>query len=125
MKKDRFEIEGLSEEEIWNYENGFYWFSSPTRIAKMLALYELYQTIVGLPGHIFELGVYKGASLIRLCSFRRILENDFSRKIVGFDAFGAFPRNKLSNPDDLKFIEKFENAGGDGLKKIRSTEPTR
>ncbi|MEP2707438.1 MAG: TylF/MycF/NovP-related O-methyltransferase [Roseibium sp.] len=81
----------------------------------MLAHYELYKSIVTLPGHIFELGVYKGASLIRLATFRDALENDYSRIIVGFDAFGEFPRKGLSVEDDQQFIDRFEGAGGHGL----------
>jgi hypothetical protein len=110
-------IRGLSKEAIWEYENGFYWFSSKIRVNKMLAHYELYKMILDLPGHIFELGVYKGASLVRLATFRDALENDFSRKIVGFDAFGGFPTKKLELKEDFHFVKKFEDLGGDGLKK--------
>ena len=106
---------GLDPADVWDYENGFYWFSPKSRLNKMLAHYELYKTIVNIPGHIFELGVYKGASLVRFATFRDALENDHSRKIVGFDAFGAFPTSKLQVEDDLEFIKKFEVAGGDGL----------
>lgn len=109
------QIRGLREDAVWDYENGFYWFSSPTRLNKLLAHYELYKTITGLPGDIFELGVYKAASLVRLASFRNLLENDFSRRIVGFDAFGKFPVEKLGQRSDLTFIEEFEKAGGHGL----------
>ena len=108
-------IRGLKQEDVWDYENGFYWFSPKTRLNKMLAHYELYKSIVGLPGHIFELGVYKGASLVRLATYRDALENDFSRKIVGFDAFGPFPKEGLQVKDDLDFISRFETTGGHGL----------
>jgi hypothetical protein len=108
-------IRNLESSRVWDYENAFYWFSHPTRLNKMLAHYELYKTIVSLPGDVFELGVYKAASLIRLATFRNLLENDFSRKIIGFDAFGKFPKEKLSLSSDLKFIEEFEKAGGEGL----------
>lgn len=111
------EIRGLQKEKSWDYENGFYWFSPKSRLNKMLAHYELYKSIVNLPGHIFELGVYKGASLIRLATFRDALENDYSRRIVGFDAFGRFPTDGLKVDDDLTFIEHFEGAGGHGLSK--------
>ena len=110
-------IRGLNQEDVWDYENAFYWFSSKSRINKMLAHYELYKTIMHIPGHIFELGVYKGASLVRFATFRDALENDFSRKIIGFDAFGEFPTNKLKTQDDLDFIESFESDGGKGLSK--------
>jgi hypothetical protein len=58
------QIRGLSGKNVWDYENGFYWFSSPARLNKLLAHYDLYKSIVGLPGDIFELGVYKAASLV-------------------------------------------------------------
>lgn len=111
-------IKGLKSKNIWNYENGFYWFSSKSRLNKLLAHYELYKSIVGIPGHIFEFGVYKATSLIRFATFRDALENDFSRKIVGFDAFGAFPTNQLKDKDDLNFVKNFETTGGSGLDKI-------
>tara|TARA_B110000977_G_scaffold164757_1_gene211499 strand:+ start:110 stop:787 length:678 start_codon:yes stop_codon:yes gene_type:complete len=110
-------IRELNRSSLWDYENGFYWFSPKSRLNKMLAHYELYKTISSIPGHIFELGVYKGASLVRFATFRDTLENDFSRKIVGFDAFGEFPTSDLKAQDDLSFIEKFEGAGGPGLSK--------
>lgn len=108
-------IRDLSQDNVWDYENGFYWFSPTTRLNKMLAQYELYKSISGLPGHIFELGVYKGASLVRLATYRDALENNYSRKIVGFDAFGEFPAEGLNIKDDLEFIDKFEEIGGCGL----------
>ena len=111
-------IRGLSKDSVWDYENGYYWFSPKSRMNKMLAHYELYKCIVNLPGHVFELGVYKGASLIRLATFRDALENDHSRKIVGFDAFGEFPTEGLNVEDDRKFVTHFENAGGFGLSEV-------
>jgi hypothetical protein len=110
-------IRELNKKDVWDYENGFYWFSSKSRLNKLISHYELYKKITGIPGHIFEFGVYKAASLIRLATFRDALENDFSRKIVGFDAFGAFPTNELKVKDDLNFIKHFEDVGGYGLTK--------
>lgn len=108
-------LRGLSADQSWDYENGFYWHSHKTRLNKALAHYELYKSITGLPGHVFEFGVYKAASLIRFATFRDALENDFARRIVGFDAFGAFPVDQLESKADLEFIEGFEAKGGEGL----------
>ena len=108
-------IRGLSAEHVWDYENGFYWFSDQSRLNKMLAHYELYKTISGLPGDIVELGVYKAASLVRFATFRAMLETESSRRIVGFDAFGDFPREGLSMESDRDFVARFESAGGPGL----------
>lgn len=116
LKYKKINIQSLSDDRSWDYENGFYWFSHPTRLGKALAQYEIYKLIVDVPGDILELGVYKGASLIRLATYRRILENDFSRKIVGFDMFGKFPHSTDNTASDIEFIERFESAGGAGIK---------
>lgn len=108
-------IRELSSSMVWDYENGFYWFSEPNRLNKALAHYELYKLIQGIPGAILEFGVYKSASLIRWATYRQLLENDYSRKIIGFDAFGAFPEVGLSEQSDVEFIDSFTMAGGDGL----------
>jgi hypothetical protein len=103
--------------DAYEAENTFYLRSHPTRIAKFLAHYEIYKMIVELPGAVAELGVYKGASLIRFATFRGILENSFSRPIIGFDAFGAFPRGEVKGKSDQAFIDRFEGAGGAGISK--------
>ena len=77
----------------FDYENGFILTSEPYRLGNILAHYELYKKIVHLPGDVVELGVFKGNSLIQFATFRSLLENDKSRKIVGFDAFGEFPQS--------------------------------
>ena len=85
-----------------------------TRLAKLLAHYDLYKMIVPLPGQIVECGVYKGASLLRFATFREILESPYSRKIVGFDAFGRFPQEG-EDATNRAFIERFAAEGGDGI----------
>ncbi|WP_340678117.1 TylF/MycF/NovP-related O-methyltransferase [Paraglaciecola sp.] len=97
----------------WDYENGFYLTSHITRIPKMLAHYELYKSIINLPGQVVECGVFKGASFTRFCTFRDVLESPYSRKIIGFDMFGKFPIPVET--DDAHFVEKFEQSAGDGI----------
>lgn len=108
-------IRSLSSANVWDYENGFYWFADRRRFGKFLAHYELYKKILGMPGDILEFGVYKAASLIRMAVFRDLLETTYSRKIVGFDAFGDFPTEGLSLPTDRNFVPAFESEGGPGL----------
>ena len=108
-------VNGLSSKNVWDHENAFYWFTPRSRINKLLAHFELYKQIIDLPGDVFEFGVYKAASLIRLATFRDVLENDYSRKIVGFDAFGKFPTSHLTLESDLNFVHDFQNEGGDGI----------
>ncbi len=108
-------IQNLSSDDVWDHENGFHWHSSITRLGKLLAQFDLYKEVLDLPGDVFELGVFKAGSLIRFATFRYILENDYSRKIVGFDAFGKFPKSDISMQSELKFISEFETEAGDGL----------
>lgn len=100
----------------WDYENGFYLTCETGRIGKLLNHLEIYKKILELPGDVLEFGVYKGTSIVRLLSFRDLLENEASRKIFGFDVFGKFPEN-LELESDKQFVQKFENAGGYGIRK--------
>ncbi len=97
----------------WDYENGFYLTSHVSRLPKAIAHYELYKSIIGLPGQVVECGIYKGASIVRFATFREMLESSHSRKIIGFDVFGKFPAQH--DCDDARFAEKFEAADGDGI----------
>lgn len=90
-------------ENTFDYENGFYLTSDVYRMGNMLAHYELYKLILHLPGDVIECGVFKGGSLMQFASFRELLENEKSRKIIGFDAFGNFPMD-ASVESDKKFI---------------------
>ncbi|MEL7199033.1 MAG: TylF/MycF/NovP-related O-methyltransferase [Pseudomonadota bacterium] len=103
--------------DLYEAENAFYLQSHPARIAKLLAHYELYRKVSHLPGAIVEAGVYKGASLMRFAAFRETLESTLSRPIIGFDAFGEFPRKAIEGASDKEFIERFEDEGGEGISK--------
>jgi hypothetical protein len=107
------DIFNYSTDQVWNYENGFYLTSHPTRMAKMLAHFELYKQITNLPGEVLEFGVFKGASLLRFATFREILESPYSRKIIGFDMFGEFP--KTGNNQSVEYANKFEHLSGTGI----------
>lgn len=107
-------IAGFEVAKSFEYENAFYATSAPSRLAKIIAHYELYKIITDIPGAIVECGIYKGVSLTRFSTFRHICENADSRKIIGFDAFGKFPKHGDAAADE-KFIQHFEDIGGDGL----------
>src|SRR5688572_15976938 len=100
----------------WDYENGFYLTCETSRMGKFINHLEIYKQILNIPGDILEFGVYKGTSLVRLLTFRNLLENDYSRKIWGFDIFGKFP-DSLHLDSDRQFVKRFENAGGYGISK--------
>jgi hypothetical protein len=107
------EIFGFDTDKCWDYENGFYLTSHPSRLAKALAQYELYKMILKIPGDVVECGVYKGASLIRWLTYREILEGAEKRRIIGFDTFDGF-HNPI-NKKDKEFVDKFIQEGGIGI----------
>lgn len=94
-----------NEEYAFEYENGFNLTSDVYRLGNMMAHYELYKKIIGLPGDVIELGVFKGGSLIQFSTFRELLENEKSRKIIGFDMFGEFPN--AHNEADKQFRKEW------------------
>lgn len=102
--------------DFWASENAWYWHAPVSRLAKALAQWEIYKRLVKLPGVIAEFGTYKGASLIRLATFREIAESSHARRILAFDAFGAFPSpGEEAHPGDASFVERFNVEGGPGL----------
>ncbi len=99
-------INKFDETNSFFYENGFYLTSQPYRLGNILAHYEIYKMVSNLPGGVMEIGVFKGGSLIQWATFRELLENEKSRKIVGFDVFGPFPEtNKIQS--DKVFIRNW------------------
>lgn len=106
-------INKFDTDKAFEYENGFYLTSDINRLGKEITHYELYKMITNLPGDVVELGVFKGTSLIRFATYRELLENVNSRKIIGFDSFGEFP--KTDYEEDKLLRQKFINSAGSGL----------
>ncbi len=101
-------IADFDEKTAFFYENGFFLTSELYRMGNLLTHYELYKKIINLPGDVVELGVFKGSSLIQFATFRELLENENSRKIIGFDVFGEFPSaQKVAS--DVKFVNDWNN----------------
>ncbi len=101
-------------EQAFDYENGFYHSCDASRLAKLIAHYNLFQQAVDLPGVIMELGVFKGVSLIRFCIFRELFARAKAKKIVGFDVFGTFP--SAQDASDQQHTEDFiQEAGSEGI----------
>jgi hypothetical protein len=102
-------------EAVPEAENTLYLRGQVGRMGKLLAHLELYRKIQGMPGALVELGVYKGASLMRFAMFRALLEHETSREIHGLDAFGSFPRQGVGDAGDRAFIDQFEDERGEGI----------
>lgn len=107
--------------KAFEYENDFYLSCDNSRLSKLLAHYELYKTIVNLPGAIVECGIFKGASFVRFAGFRELFGTSFSNKIIGFDIFDEFPETNFE--DDQKYRDKFiKNAGKNSISELQLLE---
>ena len=106
-------IQDFDSAQAIHYENGFYLTSDVTRLAKAMGHFELYKMITGLPGAVVECGVFKATSLVRWATFRELLESPLSRRIIGFDIFGAFPRH--DDETDNAFAARHDDVAGQGL----------
>ena len=99
--------------KIWDIENNFYYKSDKSRINKVVSQFEIFKKSIKIKGAIVECGVFKGASLIRFLTFRSLIENSFSRKIIGFDTFGKFPVSR--NLEDQRFIKTHLPKAGNAI----------
>ena len=97
-------------ESYWEAENDWYQLAPVSRLAKALAQYDVYRSIVNLPGDVAEFGTFKGASLVRLATYREVLESAHSRAIFGFDTFGEMPAGEGESDADV--AQRFGNQGG-------------
>lgn len=95
--------------DFWQAENDWYQHAPVSRLAKALAQYDVYRSIVHLPGDVAEFGTFKGASLVRLATYREVLESEHSRTIFGFDTFGEMPEGK--GADDADVAQRFSGQG--------------
>ena len=102
---------GFDPERSFEYENGFYLTAGVARFAKLTAHLDFFRQTSELPGELVECGVFKGASLMRWIKFRSLLEHPFSRRVVAFDTFGAFPEATYA-PDSARRA-RFVEEGGD------------
>lgn len=56
-------------------------------LARFLSLYECYKKTLGIAGHIAEVGIYKGASLLFFTKLVQLFESQTITQVHGFDWF--------------------------------------
>lgn len=110
-------INNFDTDKMFDYENGFYTTANESRFGKLLAQYEIYKKIICLPGAIVECGLFRGNSFFRFAHFRDIFESIYSRKLIGFDTFGKFPKTNFA--EDEKYVNNFINSAGEKSVKIK------
>jgi hypothetical protein len=89
-------------ENAFVHENNFYLTCDNSRIGKFIAHYELFKKVKDIEGAVVECGVFKGISLIRFATFRKLIGNEEKQPIYGFDIFGEFPETDFQEDKELR-----------------------
>lgn len=97
--------------DSWDYENNFLLSCQNSRIAKMLAYYELYKIASKKMGDFVLGGVFRGISTVEFSTFIDLFEKSSKRKIIVFDEFKKFPKNN----NDLKSSTVIQQMGEKGI----------
>jgi hypothetical protein len=88
-------LQSVLEEEVGNLADVMEYigiFQSRIWFTKMLQQYELFKMAIDRPGHIVELGVYKGESFFNWARFVEIFNmGERETRVIGFDTFEGFP----------------------------------
>ncbi|MFN0729535.1 TylF/MycF/NovP-related O-methyltransferase [Polaribacter gochangensis] len=99
----------------FEYENGFYATADSSRFSKFLTHLELFRETSTVRGEVLEFGIFKGNSFFRWVKFRDLLENNSSRKIIGFDVFGDFPEANFDEDKKRRDLFVEETQGGKSI----------
>lgn len=99
--------------KTWEYENNFLLSCQNSRIAKILAYYELYKIASKKQGDFVLGGIFRGISTIEFSTFLNLFEKSSKRKMIVFDEFGRFPKNNK----DLKSLTVIQQMGRYGISK--------
>jgi hypothetical protein len=99
----------------FEYENGFYATADPSRFSKFISHLEFFKRTSEVRGEIVEFGVFKGNSFFRWIKFRDLLEQTYSRKIIGFDIFGDFPEAHYDDDKAKRAAFVAETSGGKSI----------
>jgi len=103
--------------KTWEYENNFLLSCQNSRIAKMLAYYELYKIASKVKGDFVLGGIFRGISTVEFSTFINLFENSLKQKLIVFDEFKKFPKNN----NDLKSLTVIKQMGERGITKSQLT----
>jgi hypothetical protein len=73
--------------EVEDFIHHFPCFVGHLTLSRFLCLYELYKRSLGIAGHIADVGVFKGASLLFFSKLVQLFESSSLTQVHGFDWF--------------------------------------
>ncbi|MEI6265409.1 MAG: class I SAM-dependent methyltransferase [Sphingobacteriia bacterium] len=107
-------------------------FTGAQTLTRFLSFYECYKSTLGLAGHIAEVGIYKGASMLFFSKLTQIFEPNSFTQVHGFDWFqGNNPSEEESSIIKNSDIESYERLmklvkaqGLDNIAKVHKLDVT-
>ena len=101
-------IKGLNY-EVEDYIQYFPCFTGSQTISRYLSFYECYKSTLGKAGHLAEVGIYKGASMLFFAKMLQIFEPNSFTQVHGFDWFlGNAPTEGEENIVPNADMESYE-----------------
>lgn len=92
-------------------------------LATLLTRHHIFKKVLKIHGHVVECGVFRGAGLFTWANLSSIYEPyNHTRRIIGFDTFGGFPR--IGDEDQSHEGPEYKIKGGlaaDGLSSIEQS----
>ena len=80
--------------------------TSPDRLQKILARYELFKMVVQIPGDIVECGVFKGSGIYTFAKLQKLFMPHNEKKIVGFDFFETNRQMAFAKKKDKEVLDE-------------------
>jgi hypothetical protein len=101
----RYRRMGYEPEDFYEH---FSCFLGAKYIGRFLSLYECYRKTLGLPGHIAEVGVYKGAVTLFFAKLVILYETHAITQVHGFDSFGREAKAPEWEGTGYSYHEKYQ-----------------
>ena len=74
-------------QSVYDSFNNFIFSDDINVFSKMVARFDLFKSVINIPGDIVECGVYKGSGILTWLKLKKIFCPNSLKKIIGFDMF--------------------------------------
>lgn len=97
-------------QSVYDSFNNFIFSDDVNVFSKLTARFDIFKSVIDVPGDIVECGVYKGSGLLTWLKLKRTFIPNSLKKVIGFDMFNDDNLlNILSGDDKIKMQKLFEN----------------
>ena len=95
--------------DTWTIFNSYFLGEDVHRLRKFIVKHNLFKEVLEVPGHIVELGVFKGIGMAQLLKLREIYIPGTEKKVYGFDFFDKVDLTHQIQDDNLTMIKFYQD----------------